>query len=69
MYAEQYRVEMSGGQTASEVDKKTSALTQLFAKILYQLDSLSHQRVLFKPLKQKEEGSMNVEAIAVEDTM
>lgn len=71
VYAEQYRVEMLGGRTRAEteLDKKKAALTQLFAKIMYRLDSLSHQQALPKPPKRKDGSVVDVSALTVEDTV
>lgn len=70
VYAEQYSVEMLGGKTRTEteLDKKKVALTQLFAKVMYRLDSLSHQRALAKPAKLAE-TPIDIAAIRIEDTM
>lgn len=71
VYAEQYQVEILGGKVkaVTELDKKKVAMTQLFAKIMYKLDSLCNQRILSKPVKYSNGMPENVAAITVEDTM
>lgn len=72
VYAEQYSVEILGGKTKAEteLDKKKEEITRLFAKIMYRLDSLCHQRLVPKPIKYKDGAvASDISAITVEDTM